>query len=41
MVSVVLDNLAAGETTEQITAAYRITVEDVEAAVDYAADLPN
>jgi len=39
MVSVVLDNLAAGETSEQIAAAYRLTVEDVHAAIAYAAEL--
>jgi len=39
MVSVVLDNLAAGETSEQIAAAYRLTVEDVQAALAYAAEL--
>jgi len=39
MVSVVLDNLAAGETSEQFAAAYRLTVEDVQAAIAYAAEL--
>ena len=39
MVSVVLDNLAAGETPEQIAMAYRLTVEDVQAAIGYAAEL--
>ncbi len=39
MVSVVLDNLAAGETSEQIAAAYRLTVQDVQAAIAYAAEL--
>jgi uncharacterized protein (DUF433 family) len=39
MVSVVLDNLAAGETSEQIATAYRLTVEDVQAAIAYAAEL--
>jgi uncharacterized protein (DUF433 family) len=39
MVSVVLDNLAAGETSEQIATAYRLTAEDVQAAIAYAADL--
>ena len=39
MVSVVLDNLAAGETSEQIARDYRLTVEDVPAALSYAAEL--
>jgi uncharacterized protein (DUF433 family) len=39
MVSVVLDNLAAGESAEAIAAAYRITPEDVRAALQYAAAL--
>jgi len=39
MVSVVLDNLAADETPEEIATAYRITIEDVEAAVEYAKNL--
>jgi len=39
MVSVVLDNLAAGETSEQIARDYRLTVEDVQAAISYAAEL--
>ncbi len=39
MVSVVLDNLAAGETTEKIAAAYRLAPEDVQAALSYAAEL--
>ena len=39
MVSVVLDNLAAGETSEQIAGAYRLTLEDVQAAIAYAAEL--
>jgi uncharacterized protein (DUF433 family) len=39
MVSVVLDNLAAGETSEQIANDYRLTVEDVQAAIAYAAEL--
>lgn len=38
-VSVVLDNLAAGESPEQIAAAYHLTVEDVQAAIAYAAEL--
>ncbi len=39
MVSVVLDNLAAGETPDAIAAAYRIKLEDVQAALLYAAEL--
>lgn len=39
MVSVVLDNLAAGEKAEEIASAYQITVEDVHAALLYAAEL--
>jgi uncharacterized protein (DUF433 family) len=39
MVSVVLDNLAAGETPEAIATAYRLTSEDIQAALLYAAEL--
>jgi uncharacterized protein (DUF433 family) len=39
MVSMVLDNLAAGETADEIARGYRITREDVQAALLYAADL--
>jgi uncharacterized protein (DUF433 family) len=39
MVSVVLDNLASGESAEAIVAAYRLAPEDVEAALLYAAEL--
>ena len=40
MVSVVLDNLAAGLALEQITKSYpSLTREDVRAAIAYAADL--
>ena len=39
MVSVVLDNLAAGETPQQIAAAYRLASEDIQAALLYAAEL--
>ena len=39
MVSVVLDNLAAGETSEQIARDYRLAVEDIQAAIAYAAEL--
>lgn len=40
MVSVILDNLAEGETPESIVASYpSVTVEDVRAALHYAASL--
>jgi uncharacterized protein (DUF433 family) len=39
MVSVVLDNLAAGETDEQIMRAYHLEREDLQAAIQYAAEL--
>ena len=39
MVSVVLDNLAEGETHEEVAQVYRITTEDVQAALGYAAEL--
>jgi uncharacterized protein (DUF433 family) len=40
MVSVVLDNLAAGLTAEEIVAEYpSLALEDVRAAMAYAADL--
>jgi uncharacterized protein (DUF433 family) len=39
MVSVVLDNLAVGETPEAIAAAYRLEREDIQAALVYAAEL--
>ncbi|MGA2073739.1 MAG: DUF433 domain-containing protein [Terriglobia bacterium] len=39
MVSVVLDNLGAGETPEQIAAAYRLASEDIQAVLLYAAEL--
>ena len=40
MVSVVLDNLAAGLTPEQVVAEYPLlTLADIRAAVAYAADL--
>jgi uncharacterized protein (DUF433 family) len=38
-VTVVLDNLAAGETAESIASGYQITVEDVQATLQYAAEL--
>ncbi len=39
MVSVVLDNLAAGETPQAIAEGYHLTPEDVQAALMYAAEL--
>ena len=39
MVSVILDNLAAGESAEEIARGYHLQREDVEAAMAYAADL--
>ena len=39
MVSVVLDNLAAGEPSEEIARAYQVEPEDVMAALLYAAEL--
>ncbi len=40
MVSVVLDNFAAGETVESILRSYpTLTAEDIQAALWYAADL--
>ncbi|MGD9728013.1 MAG: DUF433 domain-containing protein [Nitrospiraceae bacterium] len=40
MVSLVLDNLAAGETPESILRSYpSLTAEDIRAAVAYAAEL--
>lgn len=39
MVSVVLDNIAAGESRESVAVAYQITLEDVQAALQYAAEL--
>jgi uncharacterized protein (DUF433 family) len=42
MVSVVLDNLADGQTVEQIVANYpALTPEAVRAAIAYAAELPH
>ncbi len=38
LVSVVLDNLAAGETSDDIASGDRITREDVQAALPYAAE---
>lgn len=39
MVSVVLDNIAAGDTTEQIITTYHLAKEDVQAVLQYAAEL--
>lgn len=39
LVSLVLDNLAERETPEAIAAAYHISVADVQAALEYAAEL--
>lgn len=39
MVSVVLDNLAEGETPEKVAQDYRITTEDIQAVLGYAAEL--
>ncbi len=37
MVSVLLDNLAEGESYESIMAGYHVTQEDIQAAIAYAA----
>ena len=39
MVSVVLDNLAAGESVEDIVRGYHLKREDVQAAMQYGAEL--
>jgi uncharacterized protein (DUF433 family) len=39
MVSVLLDNLAAGESIEEIMRGYHLERDDVQAAVQYAAAL--
>ena len=39
MVSVILDNLASGESPEEIMRGYHIEREDIEAAMRYAAEL--
>ena len=39
MVSVILDNLADGESYESIMSGYHVTREDIQAAIAYAADL--
>ncbi len=38
MVSVILDNLAAGESFEAIMTGYAVEREDIEACLHYAAD---
>lgn len=39
MVSVILDNLAEGEAAEAVARAYRVTADDVRAALQYAGEL--
>jgi uncharacterized protein (DUF433 family) len=39
MVSVILDNLAEGETYESIMDGYRVAREDIQASLAFAADL--
>jgi uncharacterized protein (DUF433 family) len=39
MVSVILDNLAVGESPEEIIRGYHLEHEDVQAAMAYAAEL--
>ena len=39
MISVVLDNFAAGESVEAIMRGYHLEREDVQAAIHYAAEL--
>lgn len=39
MVSVVIDNLAAGESHESIIRGYHIDAEDIQAALHYVAEL--
>ncbi len=39
MVSVVLDNLAAGESPQAVAASYHLTSDDIQAALMYAAEL--
>ena len=39
MVSVVLDSLAAGESSADIARAYHLTADDIQAALQYAAAL--
>ncbi len=39
MVSVILDNLAAGESHEEIMRGYHVEREDIDAAIHYAAEI--
>lgn len=39
MVTVILDNLAAGESTDTVATAYHVTPRDVQAVLEYAAEL--
>ena len=39
MVSVILDNLAVGESPEEIMQGYHLQREDIQAAIAYAAEL--
>jgi len=39
MVSVILDNIAAGESPDEIMRGYHLEREDVQAAIQYAAEL--
>lgn len=39
LVSVILDNLADGESMNDIASTYQITADDVRAAIQYAAEL--
>ena len=39
MVTVILDNLAAGESADAVATAYHVTPRDVQAALEYAAEL--
>ncbi len=39
MVSVILDNLAAGESQDEIMRGYHVQSEDIQAAIAYAAEL--
>ncbi len=39
MVSVILDNLAAGESFVEISLGYHVDKDDVQAAINYAAEL--
>jgi len=39
MVSVILDNLAAGESPEEIMRGYHVERADIDAAIHYAAEL--